>query len=58
VFESWGGVVRRRSKRGHPVLKMPNGKIVSLPTGVIKIGLLSNQIKVAGKTDEDFLAAF
>ena len=33
---------------------IPNGKIVSLPTGVLKIGLLAHQIKVAGKTDRDF----
>jgi hypothetical protein len=33
---------------------MPNGKIVSLPTGTLMVGLLRAQIKVAGLTEEEF----
>jgi hypothetical protein len=33
---------------------MPNGQTVSLPTGILKIGLLRSQIKAAGLTDEEF----
>jgi len=34
---------------------MPNGKRLSLPNGVLKVGLLRAQIKVAGLTEEQFL---
>jgi hypothetical protein len=34
---------------------MPNGNVVSLPTGVLKVGLLSHEIKAAGKTEQEFL---
>jgi hypothetical protein len=33
---------------------MPNGVVVSLPTGVIKVGLLIAEIKKAGLTEEAF----
>lgn len=54
AFCKAGGVQRRHTKRGHAIIKMPNGKIVSLPTGVLMIGLLKAQIKVAGLSDEEF----
>jgi hypothetical protein len=54
AFCKAGGVERRKTKRGHAIIKMPNGKIVSLPTGVLLIGLLKAQIKVAGMSDEEF----
>jgi hypothetical protein len=42
----------RKGKGGHQALKMPNGHIVSLPTGVIKIGLLQSEVKKSGMTME------
>jgi hypothetical protein len=33
---------------------MPNGHIVSLPTGVIKTGILSSEIKKSGLTVDQF----
>ena len=56
VFVKWGGVERKQSKRGHRIIKMPNGRIVSLPTGILKVGLLLHEVKMAGKTEEEFLA--
>jgi hypothetical protein len=54
AFERAGGALRK-SKRGHAVLKMPNGRLVSLPSGILKRGLLENQIKIGGLTVEEFL---
>lgn len=54
AFERGGGV-RRRSKRGHAVLKMSNGRLVSLPSGKLKRGLLESQIKRGGLTVDTFL---
>jgi predicted RNA binding protein YcfA (HicA-like mRNA interferase family) len=54
AFERAGGQLRK-SKRGHAVLKMPNGKLVSLPSGILKKGLLERQIKLAGLTIEEFM---
>jgi hypothetical protein len=34
---------------------MPNGRLVSLPSGILKRGLLENQIKIGGLTVEEFL---
>ena len=34
---------------------MPNGHIVSLPTGVIKVGLLQSEVRKSGLTMERFL---
>lgn len=57
VFVRWGGVERRESKRGHRIVKMPNGAIVSIPTGTVKVGLLLSQIRKADRTPEEFLDA-
>jgi hypothetical protein len=35
---------------------MPNGHIVSLPTGVLKVGLLSSEIRKSGLTTDQFAA--
>ena len=51
---AWGGVERQKSKRGHRVVKMPNGRVCSFPTGTLKVGLLMHEIKMAGKTEEEF----
>lgn len=34
---------------------MPNGRLVSLPSGSLKRGLLDHQIKLAGLTIAEFL---
>jgi hypothetical protein len=57
AFERLGGTRRLRSKRGHLVIKMPNGAIVSLPTGILKVGLLQSQVRRAELADDDFLNA-
>jgi len=49
------GGMDRGQRSGHWVIKMPNGKRVSLPTGVLKVGLLRAQIRVAGLTEDEFL---
>jgi hypothetical protein len=33
---------------------MPNGALVSLPTGTVRFELLRAQIKAAGMTEEEF----
>ena len=54
AFERAGGTLKK-SKRGHAVLKMPNGRLVSLPSGALKKGLLQSQIKLGGLRVETFL---
>ena len=53
-FQKAGGVLKK-SKRGHAVLKMLNGRLVSLPSGTLKKGLLQSQIKLGGLTVDKFL---
>ena len=40
---------------GHLVIKMPNGRRLSLPSGILKEGLLRAQIRIAGLTIDEFL---
>jgi predicted RNA binding protein YcfA (HicA-like mRNA interferase family) len=54
AFEHAGGELKK-TKRGHAVLKMPNGRLVSLPSGILKKGLLENQIKAGGLTVDEFV---
>ena len=49
------GGIRRKSKGGHLIIKMPNGHIVSLPNGVIKIGLLQAEVRKSRLTMDDFV---
>ena len=44
-------------KGSHRVVKMPNGVNLSIPSGVVKIGLLKHLIKIAELSDEEFLRA-
>jgi predicted RNA binding protein YcfA (HicA-like mRNA interferase family) len=53
AFVKAGGV-ERGGKGSHRNVKMPNGKLVTLPGGVLKTGLLRHQIKLAGLTEEEF----
>jgi len=55
VFVKAGGV-RRGGKGDHVNIKMPNGRILTVPGNrELKIGLLKDAIKKAGLTDEQFL---
>ena len=56
AFVAAGGV-ERRGKGSHRVIKMPNGRVLSLPAGVVKVGLLRSRIKIAGMTEDEFIAA-
>jgi predicted RNA binding protein YcfA (HicA-like mRNA interferase family) len=50
------GGVRRGGKADHVNVKMPNGRLLTLPgRGELKIGLLQDAIKKAGLTDEAFV---
>jgi predicted RNA binding protein YcfA (HicA-like mRNA interferase family) len=51
------GGVRRGGKGDHVNIKIPNGRIITIPgPGELKIGLLKDAIRKAGLTDEQFLA--
>ena len=55
AFVKAGGV-RRGGKGDHVNIKMPNGRILTVPGNrELKIGLLRDAIKKAGLTDEQFL---
>jgi hypothetical protein len=43
------------SPAGHWIIKMPNGRRLSLPSGILKVGLLKAQIKAAGLSEDEFL---
>lgn len=45
----------RRGKGSHRVVKMPNGKNISLPSGLLKAGLLQRAIRLADLTVEEFI---
>ena len=49
------GGIDKGSPSGHWIIKMPNGNRLSLPSGVLKLGLLRAQIKAAGLTEDEFL---
>ena len=53
AFRRAGGV-ERSGKGSHRVIKMPNGRILSIPSGTLKIGLLMHLIKAADLTEEEF----
>ena len=48
------GGQERKSKRGHAIVKF-GPYVLSFPNGVLKEGLLRDQIKKAGLTEEEFL---
>jgi len=55
VFVRAGGI-RRGGKGDHVNIKMPNGRILTIPGNrELKIGLLKDAIKKAGLTDERFM---
>ncbi|MEI8188335.1 MAG: type II toxin-antitoxin system HicA family toxin [candidate division NC10 bacterium] len=55
AFVKAGGA-RRGGKGDHVNIKMPNGRILTIPGNRdLKVGLLKDAIKKAGLTDEQFL---
>jgi len=50
------GGQERQGKGSHRVIKMPNGRNLSVPSGVIKIGLLKHLVKMAEITEEEFFS--
>jgi predicted RNA binding protein YcfA (HicA-like mRNA interferase family) len=48
------GGEERRARRGHAIVKMPNGKLLAIPSGTLKIGLLKHLIRVSNCSDDDF----
>lgn len=54
AFSKAGGDVRQ-GKGDHVNIKMPNGKLITIPVpNELKIGLLKAAIKKAGLTEEEF----
>jgi predicted RNA binding protein YcfA (HicA-like mRNA interferase family) len=50
-----GGVaVPRRGKGSHRVVKMPNGRRITVPAGRLRVGTLSDIIKESGLTIDEF----
>ena len=56
AFLALGGV-DRSSTKNYRMIKLPNGALIQLPSGTLKIGLLAAQIRRAGLTVEEFRGA-
>lgn len=54
AFCRLGGKERDCGKGSHRVAVMPSGRILSIPKGVIRIGLLHSLLKEASVTPEEF----
>jgi hypothetical protein len=54
VFISVFGGKERPTKKNYVMITMPNGALLELPGGVLKVGLLRSQIRRAGLTVEQF----
>ena len=52
AFVRLGGE-ERRGKGSHRIVKM-NGYTLSVPHGILKVGLLRRLIKLSGKTEREF----
>lgn len=55
AFVRLGGV-ERRGKGSHRVVNL-NGSNLSVPYGILKLGLLRHLITIAGVTEAEFLAS-
>ncbi len=44
----------RASKKNYRMVTMPNGALLAIPTGTLKIGLLHRLIRRAGATAQEF----
>ena len=47
----------RATKKNYRMIRMPNGQLIELPSGILKTGLLRSQIRRAGLTVEQFMEA-
>lgn len=47
----------RRTKKNYRMIRMPNGQLIVLPSGILKTGLLRSQIRRAGFTEDQFKEA-
>ena len=56
AFVSFGGI-ERTGKGSHRVVKMPNGRNLSVPAGIVKVGLLKALVRTANLAEDEFLAA-
>lgn len=55
AFLRAGGVLRT-GKGDHANVKMPNGRVVTIPRrGDVKVGLLTAAIRTAGLTKQEFI---
>jgi hypothetical protein len=50
----WAGGVERECEGGHRLVKMTNGKNLSIPSGILKVGLLKSLVKSADLTEDEF----
>ena len=48
------GGQERQGKGSHRIVRMPNGRTLAIPSGVLKIGLLKHLIKTADINEEKF----
>jgi predicted RNA binding protein YcfA (HicA-like mRNA interferase family) len=53
AFVKAGGV-ERRGKGSHRVVKMPNGNVLAVPAGILKVGLLKHLVKTADLSEDEF----
>ena len=53
AFVRLGGL-ERASKKNYRMVTMPNGALLAIPTGTLKIGLLHRLIRRAGATVQEF----
>lgn len=44
----------RGTKKNYRMIRMPNGSLLQLPSGTLKIGLLTSQMRRAGLTVDQF----
>ena len=56
AFVTLGGE-DRQTKKNYRMIRMPNGELIELPTGVLKVGLLMKAIRRAGHTVDEFKEA-
>ena len=54
AFIKLGGVQRATKKKNYRMLTVPNGALLSIPTGTLKVGLLTKLIRLAGHTKGEF----
>ena len=53
AFIRMGGE-ERRGNGSHRIVKL-NGYVLSIPHGILKVGLLKRLIKLSGKTEQEFM---